>query len=885
MTHVARVFDAIDALTIDGQVVQLRPATREDRQALHDMVLRCSDRSVFLRFFSINRDTAVRYVDTLFDRDDHGSTHVAVLSGQVVGFATATPLTDTRADVAVLVDDECHDQGIGTLLLENLASRARAQGFQEFDADVLSENAPMLRVLEDLGYAVTMERTGTDTHVVWRLAPGTTTVSSVSQHERVAATRSLRPLLVPMSVAVIGATERERSVGRAVLERVLRTFAGRVYAVNPKHERVLGWPCYPTVGELPEVPDLAVLAIPAQPAVDAARQCAAAGVRSLLVLGSGFREVGEAGAAREEELVSIARSHGMRLVGPNCLGVLNTDPAVRLSACLAALSDHPGGIGLAAQSGALGIAAVADLARHATGVSQFVSLGNKADVSSNDLLQWWHQDERTAVVGLYLESFGNPTRFRRIARDVTRAKPVVAIKAGRSTAGLRAGSSHTAAAASPDDLVSALCVQSGVARVDTLEQLVGALRLMESQPLPLGPRIAIVGNSGGPEILAADQAEASGLQVPILSDETATSLRTAFPNAAAAGNPVDLGAEMGAAALADALAMLDGCDDVDAIAVVVGQTAAISGAELAELLGRLRSKGKPLVVTALGEDRVTPGSGAPPVFDYPEAAVSALATAWRCVQLREQTAEAPLIDLVRPESRALLTGMDDGWLTAEQAARLAAHYGITTPPAQTAQSFDEAQAIAGRIGYPVVAKTEGTVHKSEVGGVRVDIRNADELRTAYAELARLGDEVVIQPLVAGTAELLIGGVRHPAFGPAVVLAAGGVTTDLVADRATRLAPLTDTDADQMMAALRCRAVFDGFRGAAPVSRASVRALLLAVSRMMIEQPRVAELDLNPVRCAGERIVAVDVKVRIAAPQPGRDPLERALNPRLPDGRR
>jgi acyl-CoA synthetase (NDP forming)/GNAT superfamily N-acetyltransferase len=874
------VCDTVDALTIDGQVVQLRGATLDDRPALHDIINRCSDRSVFLRFFSINRDFALRYVDELLDRQDsRGGTHVAVLDREVVGFATWLPVTGSRAEIAVLVDDDRQHQGIGTLLLENLASRARTEGFCEFEADVLSENASMLRVLQDLGYSVSMRRSGAETHVVWRLAPGAGTSASVSQHERIATARSLRSLLMPTSVAVIGATERERSVGRAVLERLLRTFVGRVFEINPHHRRVLGQPCYSSVGSLPETPDLAVLAVPAQAAVDAARECAAVGVRSLLVLGSGFREVGVDGARLEDDLISVARSHGMRLVGPNCLGVLNTDPSVRLSASLAALSDRPGRIGLAAQSGALGIAAVADLTRHGTGVSQFVSLGNKADVSGNDLLQWWHQDDRTSVIGLYLESFGNPTRFRRIAGELARTKPVVAIKAGRSTAGLRAGSSHTAAAASPDDLVSALCAQSGVARVDTLEQLVGALRVMESQPLPAGPRIAIVGNSGGPGILAADQAEASGLQVPILSDKTAGRVREAAPKAAADANPIDLGAEMTAATLGAALAVLGDCEEVDAIAVVVCQTGSISGAELAESLGRIPSTDKPVVVTALGPEPLAIGPDVPPVFDYPEAAVSALGTAWRCAQLREQTAAAALVEPVPPVSRALLTGIADGWLTAEQATRLVAHYGITTPPAQIAHSLDEAHQIADHMGYPVVAKTQAAVHKSEVGGVRVDIRNLDELRTAYAELSRLGNDVVIQPLVVGSAELLVGGVRHAAFGPAVVLAAGGVTTDLVADRATRLAPLTAGDADQMMSQLRCRAVFDGFRGASPVSRSGVRDLLLAVSRLLVEQPRVVELDLNPVRCAGAALTAVDVKVRIAPPHPGPDPLERALNPR------
>ncbi len=872
------LLDDIDALASDGTVVHIRPVHITDRASLHAVVDRCSEQSVYLRFFSANRTSAHDYVDTLFERTEPAlSTDVVQWGDQVVGFASSVRVSADRAEAAVLVDDAHQHRGVGTLLFEHLAAEARAAGLGELVVDVLAQNATMLRLLHDLGYPIQKVRSGTDEHLVWDLTPGPAVRANSAERDQIATAHSLRPLLAPTSIAVVGATERERSVGRAVFERLITGFTGRTYAVNPRHDSVLGRPCHASVADLPEAPDLAIIAVPAGSVVEAARECGERGVRGLVVLGAGFREAGADGAALESALLATARDHGMRLLGPNCLGILNTDPAVRLSASLAALSSRSGSIGLAAQSGALGIAAVADLDRHEAGVSQFVSLGNKADVSGNDLLRWWAADPQTSVIGLYLESFGNQDRFRRIAREVTRHKPVVAIKAGRSVAGLRAGSSHTAAAASPDDLVDALCAQSGVARVDTLEELVAALRVLSSQSLPSGPRLAIIGNSGGPEILAADYAETTGLIVPVLTPPVAAALAAVAPLAAAVGNPIDLGAAMTQDHLTRALALVLGCVEVDAVAVVACETGAISAAEIAAALRTVASCGKPVVVTVLGPDRVEQ-SGVPPIFDYPEVAVSALATAWRCARLRTETATPPSRTAARAPSRPL-AGQPDGWLSGPDAVALVSEYGIPTVPHRIVADADDAVEIAAALGYPVVAKAEGIVHKVDVGGVRLGLRDADEVRTAVRELLALAPSVALQPTADSTFELLIGAVRVPQFGAAVVLAAGGVNTDLVADRVLRLAPLADNDAEQMADSLRCHAVFDGFRGAVPISRARVCELLLAVSRLMDEQPRIAELDLNPIRCAGDQLVAVDVKVRLAEPGPYADPLLRALNPR------
>lgn len=879
--HVPLVLDdLLDSLTIDGRVVRLRPLDPTDRNALHAVVDRCSDRSVFLRFFALSREAAHHHVDSLLVPGQPGRTvEVAAIDDRIVGFGSYEPVLPLRAEIAVLIDDAHHHQGIGTLLIEQLTAHARAAGLTEFVADVLGENTAMRQVLRDLGYAATIVRSGSEEELVWQLAPVADAVARSADRDRVATVNSLRALLAPSSIAVIGASERERSVGRSVFERLVADFTGRVHAVNPARATVLGYPCYPSVDALPEVPDLAVLAVPAAVAVHAARACGAAGVRGLIVLGSGFREAGADGAALEAQLLETARDHGMRLIGPNCLGVLNTNPRVRMRAALAELPGQTGAIGIAAQSGALGIAAVAELARHGTGASQFVSLGNKADVSGNDLLQWWRTDPQTSVIGLYLESFGNPTRFRRIAHEVTQHKPIVAIKAGRSTAGLRAGSSHTAAAASPDDLVDALCVQSGVARVDTLEELVAALRVLAAQPLPRGPRIAIIGNSGGPEILAADCAEHNGLIVPVLAPAVSDELRAEIPAAAAVTNPVDIGAEMTAHDLRRALMITLGSPDIDAIAVVVCETGSINADEISTALRDLPAFGKPVVAAVLGPDRAAEEPGTPPLFDYPEVAVGALATAWTAARLRGIAAAPPVSSTPSVQLRRLVERLPDGWLSGRDAERLVSAYGIPVVTQRTVTSASAAVLAVKDLGLPIVAKADGIVHKSEVGGVRLNLRNIAQVRAAASDLLTIAPRVLLQPVADGTAELLIGAIRSEQFGPAVVLAAGGTATDLIADRVVRLAPLTDVDAGQMMNSLRCRTIFDGFRGSPPVSRHAVTELLLNVSRLMTELPRIAEMDLNPVRCNGDQLVVVDVKVRLASTAAATDPLIRALNPR------
>ena len=689
----------------------------------------------------------------------------------------------------------------------------------------------------------------------------------LSVDERTAARERLQPLLAPRSIALIGASERPRSVGRALLDSIRDgVFTGPLYLVNPRHDELLGLPCYRTVAGLPEAPDLAVIAVPAEAVPATVESCGARGVRAIVLVSSGFRETGARGSQREAQMLASVRRYGMSLIGPNCLGVLNTDPRIRLDATFAPLPMRPGGLGLASQSGALGISVATDAARYGVGLSQFVSLGNKADVSGNDLLMWWADDPNTKVIALYLESFGNPRRFLQVAGDVARRKPVLALKSGRTDAGQRAGVSHTAAAATNDSLVDALCEQAGVVRVDTIEQLLDAARVLDSQPLPSGPRLAIVGNSGGPEIIAADTAGTVGLQVPSLSEPTVAALREVAPDAASWANPIDLGAGMTAELLGAALDVLRASGEVDAVAAITAETAAVRCAEVSRTVAAHSAASEhplPVVVAALGSAPEEMDPALPRPFEFPESAVSALATAWRYAQIRT----APRGEFVEPAgidvtgATHALAEAESGWLAAGAANEVLTAYGVELVDQRVVADEDEAVAAAASLGYPVVMKALGIVHKTDVGGVRLDLRDPREVRRAFSALTKLSASVLIQPMARSGAELIVGALRDPQLGPVIMLGAGGVYSALIADRTFRIAPLRDVDADAMIAGMRSQGLLDGYRGAPAVDRTALRELLLRVSALMTAHPGITEIDLNPVIAYGDRLTVVDAKVR------------------------
>jgi acyl-CoA synthetase (NDP forming)/GNAT superfamily N-acetyltransferase len=856
----------------------VRSVTADDAEALVALGERVSDRTLYLRFFSLSRDSADRYLRSLARDGDRD--HVAVvaeLGGDVVAVAGWDRVSEHEAEIALLVEDAHQQQGLGTLLLEDLTNRAHAVGITSFAADTLVENHLMLDVFGASG--LTEDRRLRQGVVRTRLSTDLDeeAMARVDERESRAEQASLGALLAPRSVAVVGAGRDPSGVGHQVLQSIVANgFSGAVHVVNPHAFEVAGHPSHARIGEVPDQVDLAVVAVPVDQVVGVLDECGAAGVRVAVVLTSGLGEVGEDGVRRQREALETARRHDMRLIGPNCLGVVNTDPEVRLHAWFGRAALQQGPLAVATQSGAVGISLAEYAGRCGLGVAALVSLGNKADVSGNDLLLLWWHDPRVRVIALYLESLGNPRKFARLARRVGRATPVLVVKGGRSAGGRRAGRSHTAAAYTPDDAVDALFALAGVIRLDTVEQMVDVARLLAAQPVPDGGRVGVVSNGGGAGVLAADAAEWSNLQVPALS----MTLRERL-EAGAAENPVDLGAEASPETLRAALEALAASGEVDSLLVSLTATrtndveamlAAVSSADLGEL---------PVVVNVLGADQ--PCLGVPlargstaPVYEFPESAVHALGHVvgygrWRRTPRGALTRpEGIHTDAARELVNASMADADaaDGWVSAEAQRRLLEMYGIGVVPVETCASRDEAVAAAERLGFPVVLKTAvpGIVHKSDVGGVRLALPDAEAVTTAYDDVTgRLGEGVLVQPMAGAGVEIVVGVTREETFGPVGMVGLGGVYTDLLGDRAFGLLPLSDLEAASLVRSLRAAPLLLGYRGSAPLDVGALEDLLLRVSALAADVPELAELDLNPVVVQEQGVVVVDAKMRLAPP--------------------
>ncbi|MDT4899729.1 MAG: hypothetical protein QOJ78_659 [Pseudonocardiales bacterium] len=893
MTAVELENGGVDAIRADGGLVHIRTVSGSDGdgiRALHD---RASDRSIYLRFFSVSRVTAENYIATLTRpsaRDHHAL--AACLHGEIVGVASFQRLDENDAEIALIVSDECQHEGIGMLLLEHLASVGRHVGIQRFIADVLSENRVMTAVLRDVGFVMATVADRETTRVVLALDPVERVVAAIAERDRSADAASLTPMLAPRSIAMVGVSDREASVGHQVLSNILAGgYTGSIHVVNPRHAAVLGMPCVSSPAALPIAPDLVIVSVPAPAVAAVVKACGERGAKAVLLLSAGFGEAGAAGRALQNEVLAIVREFGMRMVGPNCVGLVNTEPAVRLNATFAALPMEPGVMGMMAQSGAFGIAFVSAAQRAGMGVSQFVSVGNKADVSGNDLLLRWERDPGTRVIGMYLESLGDPQRFARIARRVSRSKPILAIKSGRSPAGQRAGQSHTAAAASSEVAVEAAFRSSGVLRMATMQDMLDAARVLSEQPLPSGPRVAVVGNSGGPGILAADAAAAAGLVTVEFGPSTRDRLRVAVPAAASIQNPVDLGAGATPDEVRAAMAVLLTADEVDAVLTVFTHVAVSDPDQinLAVLTSAARSK-KPVVATEVGcAERSVPIVGTDrslPFFTFPEPAAAALGVAYRYAQIRSEPAPraVPPAGVQAAAARELVQSVlaaGREWLDPDETCRLLGHYGVPVCRQQVVHSVDEAARAGRELGYPVAAKLAAAgVHKSELGGVRLDLRDAAALRHAYRELAAVSPDplagVLVQPMLGQGTEIIVGVVRDPQFGPLVMLGGGGVLVDLLDDRAFRLAPLAAAEADAMIGELQLARLLDGYRGAPVVCRLALRDVLVRIAALAADRPEIAELDVNPLVGTGDGLIAVDARIRLDRPPPSRDPLLRQL---------
>lgn len=872
-----------DVVLADGGTVHLRPIRPADGEALVAFHERLSSETQYLRFFSPKPVLTPRDVER-FTHVDHDSrvALVAVLGGQVVGVARYDRVPGTGdAEVAFVIEDRHQGRGLGTIFLEYLAAIARERGVTRFVADTLPHNVRMLEVFRTAGFTAEQRFADGVVRVTFPIQPTDRSVAAMEDRDRHASAQSIARLLAPRSVAVIGAGRQRGTIGHEVFRNLIAGgFEGPVYPVNPKASHVASVRAYPSVLDIPDDVDLGVICVPAPLVLDAVDQCVAKKVHGLVVITAGFAEAGGDGVAEERRIVEHARRGGMRLIGPNCMGVVNTAEGVALNATFAPVPPTPGRVGFSSQSGALGIAILEKASALGLGVSSFVSMGNKADVSGNDLLQYWEQDPETDVILLYLESFGNPRKFSRVARRVSRRKPVVAVKSGRTAAGTRAASSHTAAMASPDVAVDALFKQTGVIRVDGLEQLFDVAQMLAHQPLPRGRRVAIVGNAGGPGILAADACEGLGLQVQRLSEATQQRLRELVPAAAAVQNPVDLLASANASEYEQALRTVIADPDVDAIIVIFVPPLVTRADDVARAIAAASlDSPKPVLANFLAQDG-TPeplrgGTRCVPSYPFPEQAAQALAAACTYAQWRERpegvVPDLAGVDAARAReivSDALRRNPEGGWVEAAQAIELLAAYGIPVARTVHADTVEDAVRAAAEVGYPVALKAGSPelVHKSDVGGVRVGITSEGELRTAHAEMAAaLGEAlggVIVQHQVAAGVETIVGVVQDPSFGPLVMFGTGGTAVELLKDRAFSIVPLTDADAAELVRSPRGAPLLFGYRGAPKADVAALENLLLRVGRLVDEVAEIAEMDLNPVIAGPTGATAVDVKLRL-----------------------
>jgi acetate---CoA ligase (ADP-forming) len=885
----------------DGTTALIRPARPQDCRDLQAFFERLSPESRRRRFFSASVPNPELCTALCDDSNPRSALTLLVIRAEgnesrVVATGSYLAIDSNTAEVAFAVDDALHGKGLGTLLLERLALLAVRNGFTRFRAVTHADNQAMRDVFRESGFGLEEKLERGELEVDLAVIPNEASVARLELRDRVATAASLRPFFQPKSVAVVGASRDPSSIGYRILEAlVLNRFQGPVYPINPKAAVVGCIRACPSVRDLPEPVDLAVVAVPRDAVMGVVDECAARGVRALVIITAGFAEVDAEGRQLQDRLLEKARGHGMRLVGPNCMGLLNANPSVRLNASFSPIFPAYGRVAMSSQSGALGLAILAAANRKGLGLSTFVSVGNKADVSGNDLLQYWEEDADTDVILLYLESFGNPRRFARIAQRVSRRKPIVAIKSGRTKAGGRAAGSHTAALAANEVAVDALFRLTGVIRAESLEEMFDLAAALGSQPLPRGRRVAIVTNAGGPAILCADACEAGGLVIPEFSPATRARLANLLPAAASVTNPVDMIASARPDHYAHVIDTVLTSEEVDALIAIyipvgLSDTDAIIGAIRAAVAGVSElASDKPVLACVMAEQNARNQFDLPnaanrvkiPSYSFPETAGRVLSKIaeyadWRA---RPDGVIPDFDDLDLPGARAVcrkaLAERGADWLSAEETRAVLTAVRLPIPSGGVARTADEAIELARRVGFPVVVKlaSRQLIHKTEAGGVCLNladdgaVRNAfDGIRDRLARTNQIGamDGVVVQPMIVGGVEIMLGVTQDPLFGPLIAFGLGGVYVEILADVCFRITPLTDLDAAEMIRSIRGYRLLQGYRGLAPADGEAIQEVLLRLSRLVEEIPEIAEVDLNPVIALspGEGCRVVDARIQV-----------------------
>jgi acetyl coenzyme A synthetase (ADP forming)-like protein len=886
-----------DVVLRDGSSVRIRAAHPADEAAILAFLQGLSDQSRWLRFRTRKpalEATAKRWAGIEGCED---CCVLAVHGHDIVGQASYDRIADDRAEVGFAVTDSFQGRGLGTLLLKRLAEAAEHDGVAVFEADVLPENLKMLDVFRESGFGVTMKSQPGRVRIRFATSITPKALARFEAREQVAAMNAVRGMLAPRSVAVIGASRKRPSIGGEVFHNLMDGgFNGPVYPVNPGADVVQSVHAYKSILDIPGPVDLAVIVVPAKLVLQAARECAEKGVHGMVVITSGFAETGPAGRELQRELMDVARESGMRVIGPNCMGVINTHDDVRMNATFSPNAPMQGNVGFLSQSGALGLAVIEYANNLSLGLSTFISIGNKADLSGNDFIQYWADDPSTDVIALYLESLGNPRKFARITRRVGRQKPILVVKSGRTSAGARATSSHTGALLGASDVtVDALFKQAGVIRTDTLGEFFDVATLLANQPRPKGNRVAILTNGGGPGILCADACEADGLVVPPVPEEMRARLAEFLAPEAGLTNPVDMIASASPEQYARSLRLLAEWDGIDAIIVLyvpvlvtkpediaagIRETALDLPRQIPLLSVFLSSKGTPMSLRSEGLSL--------PSYPFPEDAARALAHAVR-YGVWAQTPEGvvPVFEGIRESEGKLLVAnvlaslqkekgadAESRWLLPDEVAQLLGCYGIPMAEWRLALTPGAAGQAAAELGGPVALKAVAAklIHKTEAKAVLLNLEGAEAVAAAATEMAaRIAatgtpvEKFFVQRMVPpGGVEMLVGMVHDALFGPVVACGAGGVTVEVLKDVKVRITPLTDRDAHEMVTSLRTFPLLDGFRGAPKCDVAGLEELLLRVSAMVEHHPEIAEMDCNPVIVRPEGAVIVDARIRIEA---------------------
>jgi acyl-CoA synthetase (NDP forming)/RimJ/RimL family protein N-acetyltransferase len=858
-----------DVLLRDGRTAHLRPIRPDDRDLLVDFYSRVSDESKYYRFFSPMPTLSPKEIDRFTEVDFHHRVVLIVeLGGQMIALGQYDLVEEGEAEVAFLVEDKHQGRGIGQLLLEHLAQAGRERGVERFMAEVLPDNQKMIHTFRDAGYRLHSEYEDGVMALEFPIDPTDTSVGVMVAREHRAEAASIERFLHPRSVAVVGASRRQDTIGRALVRNlVIGNFTGRVYAVNPSSDAVSGMPAYPSVNDIPGDVDVAVVAVPAEAVQDVVLDCAAKGVHGLIVISSGFAETGEEGRQRQRRLVGLARSYGLRLIGPNALGVINTHKEISLNASLSSVMPPGGRAGFFCQSGALGSAILEKVNNRGLGLSTFVSAGNRADVSGNDLLQYWEEDDATEVVLLYLESIGNPRKFSRIARKVSLRKPIIAVRSGRTTQGVPMGHAVRKISA-PRQAVDAMFRQAGVIQVDTLDEMFDVAQLLAHQPLPRGRRVAVVGNSDALGLLATDAAAAVRLEV---------------------NKSVSLGADAAADDFEDALDAAIDDPEVDAVVAVYIPPLNVSGEDVANVLAAVGEQSdKPLVSSFLGAEGVpellrvpdvagrSAGRGSVPSYPAVEAAVRALA---RVVDyaLWLRTPDGAALDpseidvvaarrLVNDALRDHPEGVD---LDEEQVTRLLSIYGIEVWPERPVATLREAQKAGREMGWDVVLKATAS-HLRERPDLAHVWRNIDspaEMRDAWESLSALitsTDDAgfVVQKNAPPGVPVAISSLEDPLFGPVVSFGIAGPAIELLQDRSYRIPPIGEHDAAAMVREIKSAPLLFGYRGSEVVDVSLIEQLILRVAQLQHDLPQVSALDLPLVLAGAEGASVLRASVRV-----------------------